>query len=109
MKAKKTYAAARDDFDLAKIDATFEGSFSDGVNACIECCDRHVGSGRAALNWIGSDGGSRPVSYDYLKEQSARFANMLKAHLPRRAKFCTDHKDVVAQLHQRARCLAAGG
>ena len=79
MTTKQTYAAARDDFDLAKIDATFVGSFSDGVNACIECCDRHVGSGRAALNWIGSDGGSRSVSYEYLKEQSARFANMLKA------------------------------
>lgn len=79
MTKKQTHAAASNDFDLAKIDTAFQGSFSEGVNACIECCDRHVGSGRAALNWIGSDGGTQTVSYEYLKEQSARFANMLKA------------------------------
>jgi hypothetical protein len=62
---KQTDAAASDDFDLAKIDAAFQGSFSGGMNACIDCCDRHVGSGRAALKWIGSDGGTQTVSYEY--------------------------------------------
>ena len=79
MQSRPTYAAATDDFDLAKIDAAFEGSFSDGVNACFECCDRHVGSNHPALNWIGADGTTRAVTYDDLKQQSARFANMLTA------------------------------
>ncbi|MEO0569623.1 MAG: AMP-binding protein [Pseudomonadota bacterium] len=74
-----THAAASSNFDLAKIDAAFEGSFSEGLNACIECCDRHVGTGRAALEWIGLHGETRTISYDYLQQQSARFANMLKA------------------------------
>ncbi len=75
----RTYASAAGSFDLAKIDAAFEGSFSDGINACIECCDRHAGSGREAIRWIGADGTTRSVSYDELKEQSARFANLLSA------------------------------
>lgn len=78
MTKKQTHAAASDGFDLAAIDAAFQGNFAEGVNACVECCDRHVGSGRAALNWIGLGDAAQTVSYEHLKEQSARFANLLK-------------------------------
>lgn len=73
------YNTVCDGFDLAQIDAGFDGSFADGLNACVECCDRHVGADRPALNWIGSDGATRSVSYDELQVQSARFANLLMA------------------------------
>jgi len=80
MQGRASYAAALDGFDLAQIDDGFSGSFNDGINACVECCDRHMGGDHPALIWIGQDGTKRTVGYQELQEDAARFANLLTAH-----------------------------
>ncbi|MDD1013459.1 AMP-binding protein [Pseudomonas rubra] len=51
----------------------------EALNACVECCDRHVGDNRIALNWEGRDGSSAQYSFEQLQQASARLANVLKA------------------------------
>ncbi|WP_369987244.1 AMP-binding protein [Pseudomonas xanthosomatis] len=51
----------------------------DALNACVECCDRHAGSGRLALVWEGRDGNAARFTFDQLQAMAARFANVLKA------------------------------
>ncbi len=41
--------------------------------------DRHAGSGRAALRWLGRRGDSRTFSFDELSRLTARFASVLRA------------------------------
>lgn len=65
-------------FDLDTFDTQFAGDFSTGINACIECCDRHADADKVALDWIGVDGTRRSISFEELRDQSARFANLLK-------------------------------
>lgn len=65
------------DFRLADLAKEFSGDFEIGINAAIECCDRHCGVGRIALNWEGQDGCSRSLSFDELRDLSCRFANYL--------------------------------
>src|SRR5271166_531967 len=48
-----------------------------GVNACVECCDRHVASGGVALEWESHDGRRCSMSFTELQVQSARFAGFL--------------------------------
>lgn len=64
-------------FDPASLDQFFSGSFDDGINACVECCDRWAGEGRVAFYFERMDGTSGSVTYDELKRESARFANLL--------------------------------
>jgi hypothetical protein len=47
---RQGYGAVYDSFDVAGLDRAFQGSSSDGINACVERCDRYAGSGRTALN-----------------------------------------------------------
>ena len=37
-------------FRLEDVAKTFSGDFKNGINAVIECCDRHAEAGRMALN-----------------------------------------------------------
>ena len=55
------------------------GSLADGVNAAVECCDRWAEGGRVALNWISKDFAGESVTFEVLRQQSARFANLLRA------------------------------
>jgi acetyl-CoA synthetase len=41
--------------------------------------DRHAGSGRLALRWIGKDGRRRDLTFDELADATSRFANLLRA------------------------------
>ena len=50
-----------------------------GLNACVECCDRHAQPGRVALYWDSKDGRSARITFAQLKERSARLANLLQA------------------------------
>ncbi|UVJ42275.1 AMP-binding protein [Pseudomonas sp. LS1212] len=72
-----TTAAAQFDY-LQTAAAALEGDLS-ALNACVECCDRHVASGRTALYWEGRDGSSARYSFSELQQQAARFGNFLKA------------------------------
>ncbi len=66
-------------FSAAAIEAELAGRLEGGLNACVECCDRHVRPGRAALVWENKDGQSARVTFAELKERSARLANVLRA------------------------------
>lgn len=71
------YQDAYENFDLkAEIDR-LQGSLDGGLNACVECCDRHMGSNRPALHWEGQNGQSLIYTFEELSELSAKFANML--------------------------------
>ena len=52
-----------------------------GLNIAHEAVDRHVDDGRAekvALRWLGKDGRVRDFTYVDLRDQSNRFANLLR-------------------------------
>ena len=55
------------------------GSPDDGINAAIECCDRWAEGGGVAINWISQDFAEETVTFAELRDQSSRFANLLRA------------------------------
>ncbi len=72
------YSKALDSFDLDAARSLFSGSFSDGINACVECCDAHLQGDPQALDWIALDGHHETRSFTELRDEAARFANLLK-------------------------------
>jgi len=75
----RDYAEAARAFDHAQAaNAALHGHL-DALNACVECCDRHAGGGKPALVYEDRDGNSACYSFDQLKVDAARFANVLKA------------------------------
>ena len=56
------------------------GSLSDGVNACVECCDRWAKDGAIALEWYGANGERRTLTFAEMRDNAAKFANYLKSH-----------------------------
>lgn len=74
-----TYEDAMAAFSLERLAARLQGSLTDGINACVECCDRHAASGGIALNWESQDGRRGSLSFAELQAQSARFAGFLTA------------------------------
>ena len=75
----RDYAEAARAFDLAQAaTAALHGNL-EALNACVECCDRHAGGGKLALIHEDRDGHTERYSFEQLKVQAARFANVLKA------------------------------
>ncbi|MGE8406741.1 MAG: AMP-binding protein [Pseudomonas sp.] len=76
----RDYGAAARTFNYQHAaDAALAGSLT-ALNACVECCDRHVGDDeRTALYWEGRDGQALSYSFNHLQAGAARFANVLKA------------------------------
>ena len=74
------YAAFYAAFEPAMLEADLAGSLREGLNACVECCDRHADSNRVAIHWLGADGAKRDVTFAELQREAARFANLLAAH-----------------------------
>jgi acetyl-CoA synthetase len=73
------FSRATRSFRLAAIEAEFAGSFSEGINACTECCDRHIPGGGIALEWESQDGRRASYSFAQLRDAAARFAGFLTA------------------------------
>ena len=74
------YQEACRDFSAAELEReVLKGSLAGGVNAAIECCDRWADDGRVALHWISKDFVEKNVTFRSLTDQSARFANLLRA------------------------------
>ena len=73
----ETYAAAVAAFRREAVEALLAGNLETGVNACVECCDRHVAAGGTALDWIGSDGRQESYSFAQMQALSAQVANLL--------------------------------
>lgn len=71
------YSEVAKTFSFDDVAATFlQGSLDEGLNACIECCDRHDGATRA-LDCIDEKGVLRSYTFAELRELSARVANVL--------------------------------
>lgn len=51
----------------------------DALNACFECCDRHVDGEKVALYWQGKDGRKAQYTFRQLQQWSSQFANFLKS------------------------------
>ncbi|MCF1504619.1 acyl-CoA synthetase [Afifella sp. H1R] len=71
------YADAIANFRLDDITKLLSGDLETGINACVECCDRHVAGGGTALHYISADGRQETYSFAQMQKLSARFANLL--------------------------------
>ncbi|MFT0869530.1 AMP-binding protein [Pseudomonas sp. CAM1A] len=74
----RDYAEAARAFDPAQAaSAALHGNL-EALNACVECCDRHIGREQPALIWEGRDGNGGRYTFEQLQALAARFANVLK-------------------------------
>ena len=75
------YFEAVKNFSAADLERrVLAGSLSDGVNACVECCDRWAKDGAIALEWYGANGERRTLTFTEMRDNAAKFANYLKSH-----------------------------
>ncbi|WDM57769.1 AMP-binding protein [Pseudomonas sp. NEEL19] len=75
----RDYAEAVRLFELGNTVAGALHGNLETLNACVECCDRHVGGGKVALLHVDRDGHTSRYSFEQLHMLAARFANVLKA------------------------------
>ena len=73
----RDYFTAARNFDFETTVADTLAGRLDALNACVECCDRHVGADRTALVWEGRNGERATWTFEQLQATSARFANLL--------------------------------
>ncbi|MCH7337261.1 AMP-binding protein [Acinetobacter sp. NIPH 2699] len=66
-------------FDLESTATQMLSGSLDALNACYECCDRHVDGEKVALYWQGKDGRKAQYSFRQLQQWSSQFANFLKS------------------------------
>jgi acetyl-CoA synthetase len=69
------YAAFRPEDAAAEL----HGDLGASINVCVECCDAHMAKGGIALEWEGIGGERVSLSFAALREQTARFANVITA------------------------------
>ena len=74
-----SYADAVAQFRIEAAAAHLHGDLARGLNACVECCDRHASSGATALDWIDINGRQHSFSFAQMQALSARVANLLVA------------------------------
>ncbi|PWR25501.1 AMP-binding protein [Zavarzinia aquatilis] len=78
---KRTYDSVIAGFSVAALEQELlKGSLAGGLNACLECCDAHVGAGKVALHYESKDGSSADYTFEQLRDLSAKFANFLVAN-----------------------------
>ena len=80
MADRPDYRAFYDSFDVNMLSESLHGDLATAVNACVECCDRHVGQNRVALNWESASGDSGSCTFEELRDGAAKVANLLVAH-----------------------------
>ena len=71
------YHDAYDNFHLEDIERLMSGSLAGGINACVECCDRHIAPGKIALEWEDQSGRRASYTFAQLRDLSAQFAGFL--------------------------------
>ncbi|KAB0644221.1 acyl-CoA synthetase [Burkholderia latens] len=76
------YADAVASFRIETAAASLHGDLERGLNACVECCDRHAAAdtNAVALDWIDAGGQHRSFTFAQLQALSARVANLLAEH-----------------------------
>jgi len=67
-------------FDANTLANELDGDIASRINACVECCDRHVGQDRLALIWASANGERRTLTFEDLQAGSAKVANLLASH-----------------------------
>ncbi|MFC0339870.1 acyl-CoA synthetase [Paracoccus niistensis] len=77
--ARPAHAEATVRFRIEDAVAGLQGDLASGLNACVECCDRHAGANRLALRWVAADGHLEDFTFEQLRDMAARVANMLVA------------------------------
>ena len=55
-RAVPAYADAVARFSIETAAAQLDGDLERGLNACVECCDRHAKADAIALDWIDAGG-----------------------------------------------------
>ncbi len=71
------YSDAYETFQIEHIEHLISGSLEGGINACIECCDRHIAPGKIALEWEDQSGQRASYTFEQLRDLSAQFAGFL--------------------------------
>lgn len=77
--SRDPHHAAYAGFDLAAEAARLAGDLETGLNACVECCDRHVGAARVALRCISADERLTSYTFEDLQRLSAQAAQVFAA------------------------------
>jgi hypothetical protein len=65
-------------FELDHAITQLVGNPDTGLNGCVECCDRYVGENRIALRAISADGQLTELTFEELRDLSAKVGNVLK-------------------------------
>ncbi len=78
-RAVPAYADAVARFSIETAAQQLHGDLERGLNACVECCDRHASADAIALDWIDAAGQHRRYTFAQMKALSARVANLLVA------------------------------
>ncbi|HEM7889566.1 MULTISPECIES: acyl-CoA synthetase [Burkholderia] len=78
-RAVPAYADAVARFSIETAAQQLHGDLERGLNACVECCDRHASADAIALDWIDAGGQHRRYTFAQMKALSARVANLLVA------------------------------
>ena len=72
----RDYVEAIKNFSTTELEkAVLHGSLSTGLNACVECCDRWSKDDAVGLEWYGTSGEHKTVTFAQMRDTSARFAN----------------------------------
>lgn len=72
------YREAYRNFGLSSTTDSVLGDTVSGLNAAVLCCDRHCGSNSIALHWRSDRGDAAEYSFEQLRDQSDRFAQVLR-------------------------------
>ncbi|HEN8711679.1 AMP-binding protein [Pseudomonas sp. GD03746] len=74
----REYGDAVLSFNHAEAAMGLHGSLA-ALNACVECCDRHVAQGGIALVYEDREGNGRLYTFGQMQAMAARFASVLRA------------------------------
>ena len=78
-RARPGYDDAVARFRIQDAMAGLAGDLETGLNACVECCDRHLGANRVALRCLSPDEVLTEYTFEDLRDLSARAANVFQA------------------------------
>ncbi|HDR9807829.1 TPA: acyl-CoA synthetase [Burkholderia cenocepacia] len=78
-RAVPAYADAVARFSIETAAAQLSGDLERGLNACVECCDRHAKADAIALDWIDVGGQHHRFTFAQMQALSGRVANLLVA------------------------------
>ena len=74
-----SYSSALSAFSLGDLAARLDGDLAHGINACVECCDRHAHGDQVALHWHDHQARRATYTFAQLQGASAQFAHWLTA------------------------------